>query len=1201
MRLIIVVLLSLLLPLCGQSQTITNLFNFGGSNSDNIKAFCRDDLGNMYILGLTSGWLYYDDLSLPSPPNITSYTFIMKIDAAGNYIWHQNLRYTSQLENSPLKMVVDADYNIYITDYYTGTADVQGQIFEPYVGTTYGYFTAKFDPLGQLIWINQGGGESIHLAEDGTITIFTYYNPDEPWSANNGINYLGTVYKFDNDGNYISHVHVNDPNYVTEVISNINTNGNYFGYRKTTASLSDSQLELFEVNTSGELIQSKIINYNSGTYLPGPLVQDPATGHYYIHGRFVNREPLDAPVGTMAHCMMLLHFDESFNLLHKLQLSPEQTATSGTANFFLVPDNGYIYLSAIMETYPIFVWSSLGQENYLEALDQHPVIAKLSTNLDVEWHRSLPASYFNNRIFPLNFGNEVTFVGCMGEIEIDNEVMEPLGPVDFVITRVVDLDSTAAYINGVVFVDSNNNGMMDSNEVTTTQNISVFNTVYPEYVITSDQNGAFSLPANLGTQDIISGTLPANWIYTTPNYISVNVEAINQSPDTLYIGIAPAMAINDLSLTLNSTNDAISGDNVGFVIDLCNDGAMEGNGTMIFVPDNAYTFVSSEPAPVLSGDTIFYDVSSLQPGDCMSFWITCSYDPGADPEQTAFEHHGQMLTEQADISPENNQDVLYQQLNNNSINQLTVLPSCTIDQATVISGTPINYTISFHNTGSAIVQDVTIYCPVSPLLDPTSFSLMNASGNATCSVNGSLLQITMNDLDLTPAATAPESSAGFVQFGFIPYDDLQPYDMIEMQAEILFDFNSPVSTNAVATEVTASSVQTSLEITPATCTNAADAMLELTNYCSEALYYYSVNEAPVSALQNGVIEGLEPGTYQISIMQGENVVMEETITITALESPAVSLVNVFPACGNLSNGSFEVAYTCAEPPYTISINGDIPFETYETYFDSLPAGNYEITLISGMTGYELQNIIVESVATGDYTELVIPETICPADSVSITVENTCFADGTECTCSVDGGTSFPISIGQPFNAPAGNHTLALYFDGNLINELDYSTTIIDAINTSLVVDELTVEIAEPVAGSQYTWIDCNTGETLQSSSVSSYTSVNTSGTVLVAVIISTSEGCIAESDCVELLVGLEEQPSADQVMIYPNPTSGILTIQKNERTRPMLIIHDMAGKLIMKKQLSAGSFETIELNQKGVYQLTLETEKGIQVQQVIVE
>lgn len=230
MRVINIILMSLLLPLCIQSQTITNLFNFGGSNSDNIKAFCRDDLGNLYILGMTSGWLYYDDLSLPSPPNTISYTFIMKLDADGNYIWHQNLKYYSQLEKSPLKMVVDADYNIYITDYYTGTADVQGQIFEPYVGSTYGYFTAKFDPLGQLIWINQGGGESIHLAEDGTITVFTYYNPDEPWSANNGINYLGTVYKFDNDGNYISHVHVNDPNYVTEIISNINTNGNYFGY-----------------------------------------------------------------------------------------------------------------------------------------------------------------------------------------------------------------------------------------------------------------------------------------------------------------------------------------------------------------------------------------------------------------------------------------------------------------------------------------------------------------------------------------------------------------------------------------------------------------------------------------------------------------------------------------------------------------------------------------------------------------------------------------------------------------------------------------------------------------------------------------------------------------------------------------------------------------------------------------------------------
>lgn len=955
------------------------------------------------------------------------------------------------------------------------------------------------------------------------------------------------------------------------------------------------------MNTSGELIQSKIINYNNGTYLPGPLVQDPATGHYYIHGRFVNREPLDAPEGTMAHCMMLLHFDESFNLLHKLQLSPEQTATSGTANFFLVPDNGYIYLSSIMETYPIFVWSSLGQENYLEALDQQPVIAKLSTNLDVEWHRSLPASYFNNRIFPLNFGNEVTFVGCMGEIEIDNQVMEPNGSVDFVIIKVDDQDSTAAYINGVVFVDSNNNGLMDSNEVNATQNISVINSVYPEYVVTSDQNGSFSLPANLGTQDIISGTLPANWIYTTPNYIAVNIEAINQSPDTLYIGIAPAMAINDLSLSLNSTNDVIAGDNVGFVIDLCNEGAMEGNGTIFFVPDNAYTFVSSEPAPILSGDTIFYDVSSLQPGDCISFWISCSYDPGADSEQTAFVHHAQMLTEQADISPENNQDVLYQQLNNNIINQLTVAPSCTIDQAAVIAGNPLNYTISFHNTGSAIVQDVTIYCPVSPLLDPTSFSLVSASGNATCSVEGSLLQITMNGLDLIPAATAPESSAGYVQFAFIPYDDLEPFDMIEMQAEILYDFNLPVSTNVVATEITETSVEIGLSITPAACPNTQDATIELTNDCSDALYYYTINEEPISALQNGVIEGLSQDTYQIAIFQGSNIILDETITIDAIEGPSVSLVNVFPACGNLSNGSFEVAYTCAELPYTISINGDTPFITFVPYFGNLPAGDYDITLITSTSSYELQNIIVESVNIGDFTELVIQEPLCPSDTVGITVENTCFIECIECSCSIDGGDIFPIYIGEPFNAPTGNHTLTIYSDGDLINEIDYSAANPEDINIGLEAEGLTVEITEPIAGSQYTWFDCNGGEIFQTSSEASYTADTITGSLLVGVIINTPEGCTYRSDCVELLVGIGETFSANQIMIYPNPSNGIVTIQKREGTRPMLLVHDMAGKLILKQQLSANKFDIIELNHKGIYQFTLETVKGKEVKQIVIE
>jgi hypothetical protein len=1201
MRVITIILMSLLLPLCIQSQTITNLFNFGGSNSDNIKAFCRDDLGNIYILGQTSGWLYYDDLSLPSPPNTISYTFILKVDADGNYIWHQNLKYYSQLEKSPLKMVVDADYNIYITDYYTGTADVQGQIFEPYEGSTTGFLTAKFNPLGELIWVNQGGGESLHLAEDGTITIFTYYSPDDLWDPNNGINYEGMVYTFDNDGNYISHIHVNDPNYVGEVLHDVNTSGNYFGIRKTTSFNSDSQIELFEVNTTGELIQSKIINHNNGAFFPGPVVQDPATGHYYVHGRFFNREPLDAPEGTEAHCMMLLHLDESFNLLHKLQLSPEQTANSGTANFFLVPDNGYIYLSAVMDTYPIFIWSSLGQENYIEAIDSQPVIAKLTTDLEVEWYRYFPTTYFNNRIFPINFNDEVNFIGCMGSASIDDEDLDVLGPVDFVIIRVDDLDSTAAYVNGLIFIDSNNNGLRDAGELNATQNISVINSVYAEYSVTSDLNGEFSLPANLGIQDIVGGALPSNWIYTTPNFQTIDIAFINQSTDTIYFGIAPAAAVNDLSISLNATNDAIAGNNVGFVIDLCNDGGIEGSGTMLFIPDTSFTYVSSEPAPIAVGDTLYYDVSSLQPGECMSFWITCNYDPEIDSQQNAFAHHAEIVTEQADVSPENNHDELYQQLNYNSVNHLTVEPSCTMGQSAVIAGNPLSYTISFQNTGTAIVHDVTIYCPVSPALDPTSFDIIGASGNAICNVEGSLFQITMNDLDLSPANTDPENSGGYVQFTFIPYDNLQPSDIIEMQAEILYDFNLPISTNVVATEITETSVEIGLSITPAACPNTQDATIELTNYCSDALYYYTINEEPLSALQNGVIEGLSQGTYQIGIFQGSNIILDETITIDAIEGPSVSLVNVFPACGNLSNGSFEVAYTCTELPYTISINGDTPFITFVPYFGNLPAGDYDITLITSTSSYELQNIIVESVNIGDFTELVIQEPLCPSDTVGITAENTCFIEGIECSCSIDGGDIFPIYIGEPFNAPTGNHTLTIYFDGDLINEIDYSAANPEDINIGIEAEGLTVEITEPIAGSQYTWFDCNSGEIFQTSSEASYTADTITGSLLVGVIINTPEGCTYRSDCVELLVGIGETFSAHQIMIYPNPSNGILTIQKREGTRPMLLVHDMAGKLILKQQLSANKFDIIELTQKGAYQFTIQSAEGHEVKQVIVE
>jgi hypothetical protein len=76
-------------------------------------------------------------------------------------------------------------------------------------------------------------------------------------------------------------------------------------------------------------------------------------------------------------------------------------------------------------------------------------------------------------------------------------------------------------------------------------------------------------------------------------------------------------------------------------------------------------------------------------------------------------------------------------------------------------------------------------------------------------------------------------------------------------------------------------------------------------------------------------------------------------------------------------------------------------------------------------------------------------------------------------------------------------------------------------------------------------------------------------------------------------LSVESPVESFSVIVYPNPSSGIFNIKTNNLSNSKLLIHDMAGRITLQKELSS-NIESVNLKSyaKGIYLLELVNKKG---------
>ena len=204
------------------------------------------------------------------------------------------------------------------------------------------------------------------------------------------------------------------------------------------------------------------------------------------------------------------------------------------------------------------------------------------------------------------------------------------------------------------------------------------------------------------------------------------------------------------------------------------------------------------------------------------------------------------------------------------------------------------------------------------------------------------------------------------------------------------------------------------------------------------------------------------------------------------------------------------------------------------------------------------------------------------------------------------GTTNPIFIG--INS-GENLTISGLAEGT------HSITIVDATgcmvsgNTTIGVttaldNSVTVtngNLTANLSGASYQWIDCDNGNTPVVNATNQSFAPPSNGNYAVELMLG---NCTNTSICNYLsTVGIASKSISNNVVIYPNPTSGAFTIDLgNTQSKTTVVITDILGNKISESTHQNSDKIDLQLNaESGTYLISIKSDDGVSTQRLVKE
>lgn len=357
-------------------------------------------------------------------------------------------------------------------------------------------------------------------------------------------------------------------------------------------------------------------------------------------------------------------------------------------------------------------------------------------------------------------------------------------------------------LTGFVRYDANANGC-DANDVAVTS-----------FLVNATSNG-ITAGASVAA-DAIYDLKVANETYTVnltnvPSYFTVNPASTTVTftdfgnTENLNFCLTSNQTVNDLNVTLLPVTEARPGFPAEYQLVVQNMGTQNAaNVTVVLVYDSTkQTFVSAVPSPsATASGQLTFALSNLQALQSRRFDLVMqTLTPPTVNGGDILNFTATVTPNTADATPQDNTFVLAQ----------TVINSYDPNDKQVLQGDEIfieeadqylDYIIRFQNTGSASAIFVRIEDELHENLDWTTLRLVSASHAYRVEVTeGNHVEFIFDNINLPHEAEDAAGSNGFVAYKIKPKQNIQVGDTMMGNAAIYFDYNLPIITNMVSTEI----------------------------------------------------------------------------------------------------------------------------------------------------------------------------------------------------------------------------------------------------------------------------------------------------------------------------------------------------------------------------------------------------------------
>lgn len=332
--------------------------------------------------------------------------------------------------------------------------------------------------------------------------------------------------------------------------------------------------------------------------------------------------------------------------------------------------------------------------------------------------------------------------------------------------------------------------------------------------------------------------------------------------------ISSASNYTDLYVNMFNVNQAIPGNIATYRIHYRNYGSTNLNGSIQVTYNNAkLTFAGAIPSTnSSSAGNLTWNYTNLLPFE--ERYIDLSLNVLIPPTVNV----NDLLAFTVVANPTAGDNV---PLNNTMSWNQTVRSSFDPNDKTVIEGATISttqatnyltYVTRFQNTGTANATTVVIKETLDPKLDWNTFEPIASSHDSNIQIkNGNEVTYTFSNIDL-PYETANENgSHGWMTYRIKPKSNVVIGDIMSSKSDIYFDYNAPIITNTVSTQVTALGttdfIKNNFKVYP---NPAANYVLIETSINEEA--HYQIMDVNGKLLLSDTIESLKP--IDISTLQG---------------------------------------------------------------------------------------------------------------------------------------------------------------------------------------------------------------------------------------------------------------------------------------------------------------------------------------------